>query len=59
MVKANYILQPVRGGGTGDGQIFRYVPSKFEGQPGEKDFRVNLNCFLNRRALIHFAIVII
>jgi secreted PhoX family phosphatase len=34
------------GGKNGNGQIFRYVPSKFEGQPLEKDFPAKLELFL-------------
>lgn len=34
------------GGKNGMGQIFRYVPSKFEGQPSEKDSPAKLELFL-------------
>ncbi|CAA9489487.1 MAG: FIG00873248: hypothetical protein, partial [uncultured Segetibacter sp.] len=34
------------GGKSGMGQIFRYVPSKFEGQPNEKDSPAKLELFL-------------
>lgn len=38
------------GGEAGNGQIFRYVPSSHEGQPGEKDHPAKLELFLESKS---------
>ena len=42
------------GGATGDGQVFRYVPSKFEGKSEEKDFPGTLELFLESKSIDTF-----
>jgi secreted PhoX family phosphatase len=42
------------GGDAGNGQIFKYVPSRYEGQPGEKDFPGKLELFLESKSVDTF-----
>src|SRR4029079_16000057 len=42
------------GGTRGNGQIFRYVPSKYEGQPQEKDFPGKLELFIESKTIDTF-----
>lgn len=38
------------GGKTGNGQVFRYIPSKYEGQPMEKDSPGQLELFIESKS---------
>lgn len=42
------------GGKAGNGQIFRYIPSKYEGQPMEKDFPGKLELFIESKSVEAF-----
>lgn len=42
------------GGVAGNGQIFRYIPSKYEGQPQEKDHPGKIELFLESKSIETF-----
>ncbi|HXS57891.1 MAG TPA: alkaline phosphatase PhoX [Hanamia sp.] len=42
------------GGKSGNGQIFRYIPSKYEGQPEEKDAPAKLELFIESKSIDTF-----